>query len=529
MNEERKKAAPTNEPALSLVGALAQQKAGHANGAEQGYLSASEAEMRLCTALVHRAPAGFLAVDREKAKEGGVFRVVVANPAALEATISEPATVKDLLGKPLLDLFPEVCRGEFSRALAHVLETFTASYVGEVDYREKARKVFIVHAFPLAATTVGLLLQNVTLLKQMEEAVRNSELVFRTVAETAPDAMLVFDARGGIVFANAQAERVFGYSRKRLAHERVELLVPEKGPGKGAADFLFQNRTRTRPSFEVRGRRSDGSEFPAQITLVPFETPQGLYACAAIRDVSGPRKSREAFRQTAADLAHANAQLEELASVASHDLQEPLRGVAASLQLLQRFHSDELGPEAGQQVTHALEGTKRMQLLIDALLEYSRLGVRKTPYGLVDLQEAFNAALANLKTTIEPSGALITSDPLPQVTGDLVRLSQLFQNLLANAIKFRSPKHGPRVHVSAHKNTMEWQFAVSDNGIGIDPRNLDRIFVLFQRLHGQTNYPGLGIGLAVCKKIVEQHGGRIWAESVLGSGSSFIFTLPLTP
>ena len=166
-----------------------------------------------------------------------------------------------------------------------------------------------------------------------------------------------------------------------------------------------------------------------------------------------------------------------------------------------------------------------MQVLINDLLNYSRLSTRRKPFERVDCQTLYQAAVANLKVAIEESGAAPTSAPLPQVMGDSVQLVQVFQNLLANAIKFRRG-HGPQIHVWAEHLDKEWQFAVRDNGIGIDPRNFDRLFVIFQRLHHREEYCGTGIGLAVCKKIVNLHGGRIWVESKPGEGSTFYFTIP---
>jgi light-regulated signal transduction histidine kinase (bacteriophytochrome) len=207
-------------------------------------------------------------------------------------------------------------------------------------------------------------------------------------------------------------------------------------------------------------------------------------------------------------------------------LQEPLRMVASSTQLLAREYKGKLDAEAGEYITFAVDGAKRMQVLIDQLLNYSRLGAKRTPFEPVDCQQILAAAAANLKVAIEETGAVLTSDPLPTVMGDGVQLIKLFQNLLANAIKFRGEKR-PRIHVAATAVEGEWQFAVRDNGIGIDPKHFDRLFVIFQRLQSRDKYPGTGIGLAICKKVVERHGGRIWVESRPRQGSTFYFTLPV--
>jgi PAS domain S-box-containing protein len=243
-------------------------------------------------------------------------------------------------------------------------------------------------------------------------------------------------------------------------------------------------------------------------------------------DIDERAQAEQALKRTAAELARSNAELAQFAAIASHDLQEPLRMVVSATQLLVRDYKEKLDPEIGEWLTFALEGAKRMQLLINALLDYSRLNLRDQPSEPVDCQTVCQLALANLKVPIQESGAIVTVDALPHVQGNEAQLLRLFQNLLANAVKFRGPDQ-PRINVSASRQDNEWHFAVRDNGIGIDPRHFKRLFVLFQRLHAASEYPGTGLGLAICKKIVEQHGGRIWVESAPGHGATFYFTLPV--
>jgi light-regulated signal transduction histidine kinase (bacteriophytochrome) len=193
---------------------------------------------------------------------------------------------------------------------------------------------------------------------------------------------------------------------------------------------------------------------------------------------------------------------------------------------LAREYKDKLDAEAQEYIGYAVEGAKRMQVLINQLLNYSRLGARRKPFEPVDCQKIYEAVVANLKIAIEETGAVLTSGPLPTVMGDDVQLLQVFQNLLANAIKFQR-ENRPQVHVSAEQKEGEWKFGVRDNGIGIDPKQFERLFGIFQRLHSREEYSGTGMGLAICKKIVEQHGGRIWVESEPGKGSTFYFTIPV--
>lgn len=225
------------------------------------------------------------------------------------------------------------------------------------------------------------------------------------------------------------------------------------------------------------------------------------------------------------ELARSNTELQQFAYIASHDLQEPLRMISSYLQLLERRYKNQLDANANDFIHYAVDGANRMQKLINDLLMYSRVGTKGQAFTLANCNQVLDLALANLMMPISEHQAVITSDPLPQVYADATQLTQLFQNLIGNAIKFCS-ETPPRVHIQAQDQKEEWLFSVQDNGIGIEAEYTERIFVIFQRLHSRTEYPGTGIGLAISKKIVERHGGRIWVESEPGKGSIFYFTLP---
>jgi light-regulated signal transduction histidine kinase (bacteriophytochrome) len=224
-------------------------------------------------------------------------------------------------------------------------------------------------------------------------------------------------------------------------------------------------------------------------------------------------------------LAEANTQLEEFAYIASHDLQEPLRMVTSYLQLLGNRYHDELDDDAEEFIGYAVDGATRMKQLINDLLAYSRVATRGRPLEPTDCEQLLEQVLSNLEVTIKENEALITHDPLPTVMADHTQLTAVFQNLIGNAIKFHAARQ-PQVHVSARQKDNEWFFSVTDNGIGISPEYTERIFVVFSRLHTREEYSGTGIGLAICKKVVERHGGRIWVESQPDHGSTFHFTLP---
>jgi PAS domain S-box-containing protein len=233
----------------------------------------------------------------------------------------------------------------------------------------------------------------------------------------------------------------------------------------------------------------------------------------------------EALEESNKALARSNQELEQFAYVASHDLQEPLRMVGSYMGLLEKRYGDRLGEDAREYIGFAVDGARRMQQLIQDLLSYSRVTTQGKPFGPVDLGETFDRALLNLTVAVEESGARVTRDTLPTVRGDGVQLERLFQNLVGNAIKYRDRRAVPEVHVSSERVNGVWVVSVRDNGIGISPRHFDKIFGIFQRLHTREEYTGTGIGLAVCKKIVERHGGRIWVESTEGEGARFFFSI----
>jgi PAS domain S-box-containing protein len=361
-----------------------------------------------------------------------------------------------------------------------------------------------------------------------EDALREGEERFRNLANNISQLAWMADEKGAIFWYNQRwfdysgttLEAMGGWGWQKVHHpDHVQRVVDK-------ISRCFQNGEAWEDTFPLRGRDGNYRWFLSQ--AVPIRDSEGKVFrwFGTNTDISESKKSEEHLVKVVGELKRSNDELQQFAYVSSHDLQEPLRMVSSYTQLLAKRYRGRLDSDADEFIGFAVDGCNRMQGLIQDLLAYSRAGTNGKKVYEVSSENALQKALANLRITIENSDAIVNHDVLPAVTTDETQLTLVFQNLVGNAIKYRGAE-APRVHVSATRaGGGEWTFAVRDNGLGIDPQYFERIFILFQRLHGRDEFEGTGIGLAICKKIVERLGGRIWVESQPGEGSTFYFTLP---
>ena len=443
----------------------------------------------------------------------------------------------ELLGQKVTSIIPT---GFAERLIADELrsvEEALAQQIGtgiELNGRRKDGSVFPLELMlsPLESPEgilVTAAIRDISVRKQAEMYLAQMEGRYRGLLEAAPDAMVVVNQAGYVVLLNLQAEKQFGYFHGELLGKKVTQIIPD-----GFAERLIADGLRSAEDaltqhigmgIELTGRRKDGSEFPLELMLSPLGSGEQVLVTAAIRDITARKQAEGHLLQKMVELNRSNEELGQFAYVASHDLQEPLRMVASYTTLLSRRYKGKLDADADEFIAFAVDGASRMQQLIQDLLAYSRVGSSGKELSETSSEDALARTLIILRGAIEDSGAIVTHDPLPVVLADEVQLVQLFQNLIGNAIKYQG-SGVPRVHVSAlyHEDT-QWVFSVKDNGLGIDPRYFERIFGMFQRLHKREEFAGTGIGLAICKKIVERHGGSISVESASGHGSTFSFPL----
>ena len=438
----------------------------------------------------------------------------------------------ELIGKNDFDFFPSDEASFFTAKDRAVLESGQLLDIPREDLQTRDKGVRQLHTrkIPIFDGETGRpkyllgISEDITERIRAEEAARWSEERLRAVIANVPAILFSTDTEGVITLEEGRG-----------------LQALNRKPGSVVGRSVFELYRDVPVIGESVRRALDGAIFSTMIEVenMTFEaTFSPLHDASDVvigvtgvaHDITERRHAQRELEHAAAELRRSNEELEQFAYVASHDLQEPLRMVASYTQLLQRRYADQLDGTANEFIEFAVDGAERMQHFINDLLHYSRVGTQRRAFERVELGAVFETALKNLTVSIQETGASVAADLLPAVRGDERQLLQVFQNLIGNAIKFHKPGEPPRVRVSAQREQSEdgpcWRIDVADNGIGIDPQFFDRVFAIFQRLHSREEYSGTGIGLAICKKIVERHGGRIWVTSGGGSGSVFSFTLP---
>jgi PAS domain S-box-containing protein len=444
----------------------------------------------------------------------------------------------ELVGQKVKNIIPE---GFAERLIADGTRTAAealAQQIGtglELNGRRKDGSEFPIEIMlsPLKSAEgilVTAAIRDITEHKRVEDALRLNEERFRLIVSNVKDyANIMLDTEGLIVSWNQGAERIKGYRAEEIIGQHFSRFYDAEDLRNGVPARELKQTIET-GRFEGEGWRvrKDGSRFLANIVITALRDEKGrLRGFGKItRDITERRQAEEALMKTMAELKRSNEELGQFAYVASHDLQEPLRMVASYTQLLAQRYKGRLDSDADEFIGYAVDGCNRMQRLIQDLLSYSHAGTNIGVLRKISVEKALEEAMANLQVTIKESGAVVTHDSLPTILTDDAQLVQVFQNLIGNAIKYHGTE-APRVQVSATNNAgNEWIFSVRDNGLGIEPQYFERIFILFQRLHGQKEFEGTGIGLAMCKKIVDRLGGRIWVNSQPKHGSTFFFALP---
>ncbi|WP_395059941.1 ATP-binding protein [Polaromonas sp.] len=365
-----------------------------------------------------------------------------------------------------------------------------------------------------------------TILAAAEEALTSSEARMRGVVESAMDAIITVDEAQRIVLYNKAAERIFGWSHAEVLGERLEKLIPERFRVQYASPMThFSAADDTSGGMGdgtlVYGLRASGQEFPMEASVSQLETTDGKLFSVILRDVTVRLRDQQALERS-------NLDLQQFAYIASHDLKTPLRSIGGFVQILEKEYGDKLDERARGLIGRTAAAARRLESLTEDLLSYARVNSEVRPFARVKLREVADEVVLLLDAAIQASGAQVNVGELPDVMGDRTQLAQLLMNLVGNGMKYCKGR-APLVHISATRDEEMWLLSVADNGIGIDSKQHEKVFEVFTRLHSQQEYPGTGIGLAVCRRVVERHGGKIWITSVLGEGSTFHFTLPVTP
>lgn len=427
----------------------------------------------------------------------------------------------------------ELLHYSFREKVAQRLENMT-KYMKQVPPMDITIKRLDGSYIEVSAASTPVLYHSIphviTILRDISERKKNEEIKSQlaSIVLNSNDAIYAMDMDGVVLSWNPGAEMLYGHREKEAIGSSIAFVIPEEK--KNEIKFLLDKISKGEVinSFETKRVKRDKTVIDVSLTISPIREESGIItgASAISRDITFKKKVEEELRKYAEELALSNEELYVFSYAASHDLQEPLRSIQNFIETLNKKYKRKLGTEIEEQIHAADDGVTRMHRLITDFLMYSRVGTEKAAQEEVDLNAALKDAIANLDVAIKESKAQIKQFSLPKIWGNSLQMTQVFQNLVANAIKYQG-ESTPNIEVSAEKKSGMWQFAVKDNGIGIEQWFSERIFIVFQKLHDPRKYPGSGIGLALCKRVIEKHGGKIWFESEVGKGTTFFFTLPI--
>jgi PAS domain S-box-containing protein len=352
---------------------------------------------------------------------------------------------------------------------------------------------------------------------------------YKAVFDSAPDGVIITDQQGTILLVNNQVEKLFGYTKDELIDQKIELVIPKRLHSRHIdqrSGYTSNPSARKMGATkELWASRKDGSEFAVEISLSPIKLENKTLISAAIRDVTDKKKAESEIAAQNKKLQLQNKELEQFTYLASHDLQEPLRTLISFSHLIKEEYADKLDEEFNQYVDFIYESSNRMQDLVKGLMDYSRIGKVKK-IATIDCNKVIDEVLSDMSMVIKEKNAKITVTKLPEILGYPTEIRLIFQNLISNSLKFTKEGNIPEININAKEVNDDWHFSIQDNGIGIDEKNLSKIFKIFRRLHNRNEYEGTGIGLSHCEKIIDLHGGKIWVDSKLGEASVFNFTIP---
>ena len=438
----------------------------------------------------------------------------------------------ELVGQPIGLLMPERYRQGHSEHISKYFSEPKTRMMGndlEISgLRKDGSEIPLEVRLSFVQSKEGILgmsfISDISERKRANEALKLEKAFSDQVINSIPGIFYVFDETGRFIRWNDNFSKISEYSDDEIAQMHPTQFFRGADQDHIAARIqkVFEEGIAdAEAAFTTKSGRGLPHYFTGLRTIIddkPLLIGTGV-------DITERKQAEEALQKAVIELERSNVELEQFAYIASHDLQEPLRAVAGMVQLLQQRYQGKLDERADEYIHLTVEAATRMQKLIDDLLAYSRVDRRGSQFVQIEMDKILKSALANLSTTIRESEAVVTHDPLPTLVADPAQLTRVFQNLIGNGIKFRGERP-PEVHIGAQELDKAWRFEVRDNGIGIEPQYHERIFLIFQRLHGRSEYPGTGIGLSLCQKIVENHGGRIWIEFEAGQGSRFYFTIP---